>query len=103
MSKNLGLYTIIILTVLGLIPWFMFNNTLNILIEKRINSVIFYDCLNFDEKKISKKEFFLRTNFEKNLQPKDVNKELDSISGQKVIINQNFIYNEKQSKKFNKF
>lgn len=100
MGRNLGLYTIISLTFLGLIPYFLLNKTYNGLINKRINSLIFNDCMNIDEEKTSKEKYFKRRKFKINLRSHNINKMLDLIAYNKIIINQNRLYVDMESKQF---
>ena len=80
--------------LLGIVPYFIFRKIGNKIILYKLNNLLKNDCLNFDEKKLTKNEFFIKKQFIINSRTYNIHKLLSLIEPQECYLNNNLIYSD---------
>jgi len=88
---------IIICTILGVFPYYLFKKLVINLIKYKIKSIIRNDCLVFDEQQFSKEDFFIRKFKPIYSRSQNINR-LFSLIENKIVINTNLAYSDLESK-----
>jgi len=88
---------IILCSLFGVFPHYLFRNLAVNLIKFKINNVINNDCLVYDDLEFSKEEFFNRKFKPIHSRSQNINILLSFIESQ-TIINKNLVYSDIQSK-----
>lgn len=86
---NFTFRSLLLIILLGFIPKFIFKNLQRNLIEKRLASVINFDCTNYDDTKFSMEEYYEKKHKIINPRSWNLNRMEDLINNRSEPINKN--------------